>query len=222
MKINLKTVALSLAFVATVATAGAQGMTDQYGNSIKFSKYSDLQGSPYFNPSWMQADVKFRNGSTVTSMVLYDQIKDYLFAKGKTEEFGQFDMPVAEFSVPAEDGTLAHFSTFPGNGKFPDEAFFQVLSDGKTKLLKRNLKSISEHKAELGSAVSTREVVDNVDYFLLVDGKVVKIKKDRKSVLQALSNSNKLMELDNYISNNSLNLKKDPDLIKLIAYYNTL
>lgn len=221
MKINLKTVALSLAFVATISMANAQSLRDQ--NSItSVSKYGDLQGSPYFNPNWMQGDVKFKNGSTATQMIIYDQIKDYLFAKGKVDELGQFDTPVAEFTIPAEDGTLTHFSSFSANGKFPDNAFFQVLSNGKVKLLKRNLKSISESKGELGTAITKREVVDNIDYFLLIDGKTVKIKKDKKSVLQALSSSNKLMELDNYIANNNLNLKKDPDLIKLIAYYNTL
>ena len=72
----------------------------------------------------------------------------------------------------------------------------------------------------MGSAVTTREVVDNVDYYLLIDGKAVRIKKDKKSVEAALGS--KQAELDSYIKANNLNLKNDADLAKLITQYNTL
>jgi hypothetical protein len=220
MKINLKTVALSVALVVAAFTTDAQNI--QNGNIINFTKYSGMDGSPYFNPYWVQGNVKFRNGSTKNAIILYDELKDYVFYQGENEELVQFEMPVYEFTIAAEDGTIAHFSKFAGNGKFPDEAFFQVLSDGKVKLLKRNSKSVSEHKEELGSAVTKRDVVDNIDYFLLIEGKVVKIKKDKKSILQTLNDGNKQQDLDNYITTNKLNLKKDSDLIKLMDYYNTL
>ncbi|MDB4927273.1 hypothetical protein [Mucilaginibacter sp.] len=233
MKSNLKTVAALLIFsaIATVTKAqltssynqgsGSGTIVDDAGNVRRATEYSGLVGSPYFIVDWSKADVTFADGSVQKDKVVkYDELKDKLFTQIKDDKMGEFDTPVADFTITAADGTVAKFGKIPGNGKFGDDAFFEILSDGKVKLIRKNAKSISEYKKDLGTAVTTREVVDNIDYYLVVSGKLVRIKKDKKSVEAALGA--KQTELDAYIKSNNLNLKNDADLAKLITQYNTL
>jgi hypothetical protein len=236
MKFNLKTIIAVVAFSVSATIAKSQTisatngglnsgigvMTSEGGNPIGFSEYTGLVGNPFFNPDWVKGDVTFADGNVVKDkLVKYDEFKDKLFTQvAGTAKSGEFDQPVTSFTIITADGTLASFSIFPGNGKTSDNAFFQVLSDGKVKLLRKNAKTISEYKANMSSAVTTREVVDNIDYYLLIGGKAVRIKKDKKSVEAALGN--KQAELESYIKANNLNLKNDADLAKLITQYNTL
>jgi hypothetical protein len=228
MKFNLKAVVLLFSFIAAATITKAQivGKTgssfqDDAGNVLMFSAYTNLTGNPYFNKDWVKGDVKFKDGSVRKDvLVKYDELKDNLYTQAKGDKTGEFDTPVAEFTIATDEGGLTRFAAFPGNGKYSDNAFLQVLSDGNVKLIRKNAKAISEHKEGIGTAVVTREVVDNIDYYLLISGKLVKIKKDKKSVLAALGN--KQPELEAYIKANNLNLKNDADLAKLITQYNTL
>jgi hypothetical protein len=234
MRSILKTTAVLFALAAiSTATKAQQGqigatnstshavLTDDSGNVVGFKEYSNLEGSPYFNADWAKGDVKFANSPEQRGRsIKYDEIKDALLTQMAENKIGEFDEPVIAFTITNSDGSIANFSQFPGNGKLSDQAYFQVLSDGKVKLLKKNAKAISEYKKDIGSAVTTREAVDNIDYYLLINGKAVRFKKDKKSVESALGN--KQAELDTYIKANSLNLKNDDDLIRLIVQYNSL
>ncbi|HTH81441.1 MAG TPA: hypothetical protein VL490_00815 [Mucilaginibacter sp.] len=230
MKSNLKLSTLLFALLFTCGFAKAQGgfdgrgssqyATDANGGALMTAESVD-SGNPFFSTDWVKADVKFKNGNEQKDKVVkYSDLKDILYTQAPGNQYGLFDTPVSEFTIYNTDGTTAHFSVFPGNGKTADDAFFQVLADGKVKLLKKNAKAISESKAGIGTAVVTKMVVDNIDYYLLIDGKAVRIKKDKKAIETALGS--KQTELDAYIQTNKLSLKKDEDVAKLITYYNTL
>lgn len=226
MKINFKTALLSAVFVSasliTVAQVGKTSSiaTTDDGAAVMRSEYTALVGNPYFNEDWVDGDVKLKDGSVQSGTPMkYDELQDNVYTK-IGDDPAKFKKPVVEFTITDRSGKPAHFSVFPGNDKFSDIAYFQVLADGKVKLLRKNAKAVSESKDGIGTAVVTRLVVDNIDYYLLIDGKAVKIKKDKKSVEAALAN--KQSELDNYIKANNLNLKKDDDLAKLITQYNAL
>ncbi|HTH81440.1 MAG TPA: hypothetical protein VL490_00810 [Mucilaginibacter sp.] len=193
-------------------------VTDSYMN---FAEYTGLVGSPFYNKDWVKADVTLRNGIILKdTLVRYSDLKDQLYTCAPGNQYITFHKAVIEFTIINQDATLSHFSIFPGNGKFADGAFFEVLSDGDIKLLKKNVKTISENRAGIGTAVFTRTVVDNIDYYLLINGKAIRIKKDKRSVEALLKN--KKPELNAYLQANNLDLKKDDDLAKLINYYNTL
>jgi hypothetical protein len=230
MKTNLKHGALLFALLFTCGLTKAQGgfdgrstsqyATDASGGALMTAESVD-SGNPFFSTDWVKGDVTFSNGNVQKDKIVkYSELKDILYTQAQGNQYGLFDTPVTQFTIYNTDGTTAHFSIFPGNGKVADNAFFQVLADGKVKLLKKNAKAISESKAGIGTAVVTKTVVDNIDYYLLIDGKAVRVKKDKKAIEAALGN--KQTELDAYAQTNKLNLKKDDDLAKLITYYDTL
>src|SRR5882724_11836987 len=156
MKFNLKTAIMLVAFSVSATITKSQtinsvnsgygGMSSDGGAPIAFKEYSDLVGTPFFNSDWVKGDVTFADGSAVQNkLVKYDEIKDLLYTQTQIDKTGLFDQPVVAFTIITKDGTLARFSKFSGNDKFTNSTFFQVLSDGKVKLLKKNAKSISEY-----------------------------------------------------------------------------
>jgi hypothetical protein len=229
-KFYLNTITLWVAFLFSFNISIAQTIKDKTTSvpiadatdgNINFSEYTDLVGSPFYNPEWVRANVTLRNGIVLKdTLVRYSDLKDHLYTCASGNQYISFSKAVIEFLIFNPNGTLSHFSIFPGNGKFTDGAFFEILSDGDVKLLKKNVKTISENRAGIGTAVFTRTVVDNIDYYLLIEGKAIRIKRDKKSIETILKN--KKAELNAYLQTNTLDLKKDDDMIKLIKYYNTL
>ena len=225
----LKTIVLLVVLSVCFKTAVAQTMSDKSsplvataaGNPLKVTYYSDYVGSPFFNVDWVKANIMFRTGTVIQdTLVKYCDLKDQLYTQGKGDMYGLFNNTVIAFTIFNPNGTLSHFSVFPGNGKFADGAFFEILCDGDVKLLKKNVKTISENKADISTAVFSRIIVDNIDYYILINNKVVRIKKDLKSVVPIFKDKQK--ELYSYVQTNKLNLKNEADLIKLVNYYNTL
>lgn len=191
------------------------------GSPLMVTSYSDYIGSPFFNQKWAKANVILRTGTVIKdTLVKYSDLKDELFTRIGSDRYGFFNNTVIAFTITNPNGTQSHFNIFPDNGKFADGAFFEVLSNGETKLLKKNAKTITETKEGIGTAVVTPTIVDNIDYYLLINGKAIRIKKDRKNTIAILKDKQK--ELHAYIQTARLNLKNDNDLIRLINYYNTL
>ena len=94
-----------------------------------------------------------------------------------------------------------------------------MLADGNAVLLKRTTKKIFDRK-NYSSATINREVQEAEDYYVATGDKVVKVKKTKSSLLAAMPEKADYLEL--YIKSNSLNLRNDSDMAKLVAYYNTL
>lgn len=66
-----------------------------------------------------------------------------------------------------------------------------------------------------------KSILEQQNYYLADrNGKLTKLKKDRRSLLQALGV--KQTELEQYTRTNRLDLRKEQDMTKLVMYYNSL
>jgi hypothetical protein len=93
------------------------------------------------------------------------------------------------------------------------------LPDGKVQLLKRFTKLLFESQP-IGSASKLQQFIDKTKYYLIINGKALQVKNDKKALLAALGD--KQAQLEDYIKSNKINLKNDAQLGKLIDYYNSL
>lgn len=200
-------------------TVKGQIVEDRFGNAVKAKVYTEVEGFPYLlNDAWNSASVTLSDGTVFKSVpVKYDLIEEKLYYKGKSEETMEFVSPVKSFVFDATN--KLYRNGYTAITEYPANSFFEVLADGKTQLLKKTFKKIAENKI-YGSATITKSFIENVKYYLFINGAAVPIKGDKKAVLVALAN--KQTELEAYIKQNNLNLKKDDDFAKLITYYNTL
>lgn len=212
--------------VAAITSAAAQfAVVDNMGQPILSKPYTDVQGSAYLYDNWMKGSVT--NGKNVTYegvYLKYDQVADELTFKSESGEAKIFTQPITEFTinVGTDDAVLAtrvfRKGFVPVDGASPN-TFYEVLADGQTQLLKRTSKSIFE-ELPYGSSTKVKKFQAELHYYLSKDAKLTKIRNDKKALLKALSN--KETELETYIKNNKLDLKKDADLAKVVDYYNSI
>jgi hypothetical protein len=184
-------------------------LQDINGRPIMEKQYTHVEGSPYLFSDWTEGVVKLKSGTTYKEIPLkYDQAAEELLFSHKGQAL-TFVEPVVEFRF--KDGPLFR----SGYGK----SFHEVLSDGGTKLIRRRVKQIMENK-EYNSASVTKKFVEVENLYIVKGSELIKVRKDKKSVLSALGD--KTAQLESYIKSQNLNLKTEAGIISLLEYYNTL
>lgn len=213
---------LCLYFVSL--SLNAQILQDENGRPLLAIHYTDVKGSPFFAENWNKGKVRLADGETFDNMDLkYDQVSDQLIFKNSIGAAMTFVKPVNEFTLfSSASSELQHIRFRNGyiaaNGNTA-KTFYQVLIDGETPLLKRSFKKVSENKP-YGSATVIKTFEETHFYYLVQQGTPVKIKNDKKAVLEALDNYK--VELEEFVKINNLNFKSETDLVLLIKYYNSL
>lgn len=200
---------------AAVSTAKAQFYQDVKGTAIKENSSGDIEGSPYLTDTWADGWVVVDKGTYNNLKLKYDLKDDVLIFAGKDNTPMSFAETVKEFNI---DGR-SFASGFPPAGPLLKNAFYEVLADGNVKLLKHYAKRVQETKT-YGAAAVNREYSLTETYFILKDGKMIPVKPDKRSLLEALND--KTAQLDAYLKTNKVNFKNDAALGKLVDYYNTL
>lgn len=190
----------------------------------KRDNYVNVDGSPYLSAEWQPGSFKLPNSKVYNDVsVKYDEVEDKIFIKSGDDGAVDLKERPVEFNLafPEDEKVIQRYFRlgFTGIPETTNASYFEVLEDGKVKLLKRSSKIIQENK-EYNSNILVKSFFHVIKYFLYIDGKGVLIKKDKKSILSALGN--KQTELEAYIKDNKLNLRNDADTAKLIGYYNTL
>jgi hypothetical protein len=197
---------------------------DAKGALIPEGNYTNIEGTPYLHSEWLKGMLTLANEKSYNHMRMkYDEVKDKVYVEGANHEMIALVDKVKDFNLEFPvDGTVVnrHFKNgylnIPGTAA---DAYFEVLAEGKTSLLKRSSKIIQENK-EFNSATITKFFTESIRYYLYTGGRGIQVKKDKKALLAALGN--KQTELEAYIKDQKLNLKTDADVVKLIVYYNTL
>jgi hypothetical protein len=98
-------------------------------------------------------------------------------------------------------------------------SFYQILFNGKTSILKSVYKSIQERNNDM-SGERYKEFATYENMYLLKEGTMVRIKKDKSNLIALLQDKNQ--SIKKYIDDQKLNLKNEAHLIALVKYYNTL
>lgn len=217
MKVKLFLTLISLIFVQ-VSFAQYQSYVD--GAPATLIKKVDVEGSEFLYEKWLPATVKNTKGDEFKNvMVKYNLLEDVPYFLGKADQAMSFATPLTEFTVQKENGELQKFMAgLPALDKYNEFTFYEVLVDGKTKLLKKTAKKITESRA-YNSATTVKNIVDNTNYFVFEDGNLSMIKKDKKFLMAALSRKE---DIQKYLSNKEVSIKKEEDLIKALEKYNSL
>ncbi|WP_461491376.1 hypothetical protein, partial [Pontibacter sp. HJ8] len=189
---------------------------DNMGRPIVAKQYVDVKGTPYLMDEWVTGSVKFNNGKLFEGVQLkYNQVEDELMFLDKAKNELLFVEPVLEFKIGERVFRRGYTSV---DGASP-MAFYEVLTDGKTQLLKRTTKKIHE-ELTYNSATKPKSFVESNTYYISKsENQLTKVKKDKKSVLNALNDKN--AELESYFKTNRPDLKKDVEMAKLVEYYNS-
>ena len=185
------------------------------------TSYSDIRGSIYLFDDWKQGKTIFSDGSEPqTKDIKYDVIENVLIVRGEDDVENTFTSPIKQFSILV-DGKWLEFKNGFKSKDLKEDIFVQVLySSNKTSFYKKETKTVIESKGYNTASVE-KKIESSVHYYLQLNpsnNELIVAKRDTKSLLTILDKS----QLEHFIKENKLNLKKDDDLIKLLTYYDSL
>ena len=163
-------------------------LPDNYGVPIARGSYTNLKGNAYFKDDWTPGSVELANGELYNGLMLrYNQVDGLLsFQRGGAEL--RFPKPIRKF-VLGDTLTGNKFENgFPKISGNTSETFYEVLVDGKLKLLKAESKKVAEFKGY--DQVTERKIVTNTEYFVFNQGQLQAVKPNKASVEKLLRDTN--------------------------------
>jgi hypothetical protein len=215
VQFNMKKSLLCLGLILGTIVAQAQGMfiQDINGRPIFENGYTEIEGSPYLKDAWARGTVKAKhNGKTYElAKMRYDAYKDELEYE-ENEKAYRFSGEITEFATT--DGVFRN--GFPVFESLTARSFYQVVYDGKVKLLKRTVARVQTEKL-YSSATQTKRFVKEEFLYLLKNGVFTRLKKDKKALLEALGE--KQDELEAFIKDQKLKLSKEEDILRVLEKY---
>jgi len=201
-----------------------KGQTSSDPNrSDKETKFSNVVGNPYLFRDWSDGVIRFSNGRVMKQFKLkFDCAYNRLILQFENTSFAA-ESKVREFVMYRKNSKLIDSFVFrkgfPSIGAATEETFYQVLVDGKVKLLRLFVKNISEVKQIIESSVH-RSFEDEEKYFILRDNKMLTVTKDKGSLTDLLPD--KSAELKIFIDEHQLKMRSIEDFVRVVTKFNEL
>ncbi|WP_435354546.1 hypothetical protein [Emticicia sp. SJ17W-69] len=202
------------------------------------TRTTEVVGSYYLDTDWSVATVKFypKTISTPKGTVKLDSLTDVqirVILQGNDIEFNTPEgikvisgTLVKSFSLQKRNQLtpVNYISTleFIDNFDKVKPSFFEVLVDGKTKLLE--YLKISTQKPDYVEAFNVGskdlKIIKEKQLFVNKGKEVVRFNTNKKDLFDLMAD--KKPEIEKYIKDNNLSLKDRADLLKIFTYYNSL
>jgi len=197
---------------------------DQNGKSF-VNPYVDIAGNPFFLEELRLGEIRLKDQSVYRDVpVRLDLVSQevHFIQNGRTEMFlpaGLVSMLVLRDSTGVAPVTYIFQSGFPPIDNQSALNFYQVLSDGKIRLLKSLRKVIHQEKNEY-TGETQREFREYEEYYFFTDNRMEKIKRDKSFILDMMKD--KSQQIEDYLQKNKISFRSMEDLRKLVDYYNSL
>ncbi|GAB4041086.1 hypothetical protein GCM10028809_67330 [Spirosoma gilvum] len=223
-------------YTSSDAVTGAGQAPGAIVNTVDL-RYEGLRGTPYFLPEWNKGQIETTGGQTYTDVLLkFDAFRQQLLLlrtlanggawPGRDSTIVDADQ-VKSFQFVADNGQLYRFRKLPepvkaDNGTL-NEAYFQVLYEGKTSLLKRVEKRFkpADYKMPYSPGIRYDEFREYESYFLLrPDQTLTKVKLSKQELLNALSDKREALKA--FSTDKKHALKTESDAIALLKQYDSL
>jgi|GEM_PF-815256 len=181
-----------------------------------YENITSAEGEALFPDGWFKGVVTLKSNEIFDGVLIrYDKINDKLLY----QENGQIytaGPEVVAFHIPSDVALHDFKKGYPKIGKLTDQAFYEVLHDGTTKLLKKHTSLIKEEKEEDGSA--KQRIEDTQQYFVLKDKKMTLLKEPfEQSLLGLLADKRAIMKM--VITEQFLEFNEDIDIVTLLEEY---
>lgn len=187
-------------------------LQDSNGKLLISNNYTDVDGNPYFPKEWVEGTVSLKAGKVIAYNALrLNTITGNLEFKFTDKAYDVVN-PMYEFTLE----TLKFRKGFEPFEKQNTETFYQVLYDGKQKLLCYRLGSIYLD-SPYNSATKTKKFQLSESYYLQkADGKLHELKKNLKFFLLLLDDKSK--QLEEYCKKENIKLRSWNDAVRILEY----
>lgn len=219
---NISTLAkyvLILSFVFAVSTMSrAQEVysATNISQDVDPSRYDIIQGSPYLYKVWQKAKIISSNGEVYYESELnYNGLTQQIEIKENEKSKPLPAYTFIKISVENENGTDAFLKRI--HHDFGDNVVCVSYDGQQVKLIKIFTVRLEESGGQTPIHPKAFErFVPRMEYYLMTDGRLVSVALKKKKVIKALGHN---AEIEQYIKEHNLTLKKESDLIQLLEYY---
>ncbi|WP_428665100.1 hypothetical protein [Runella sp.] len=203
--------------------------TGTYMTSSFDSRYEGIKGSPFFISEWIKGQLAFVDGRIFKEVpIKYNAYsKELLMKRPGGDSIIVFPYQISSFVIndPVTKANF-EFKRYPA-AQTPKydlrEVYFLTLYEGKTSLVKLVSKALkkADFKDPYSNNVRFDTYEDANEYYLIkADGSMVKVKKNKKSVLGALSDKEEALKA--LFEHEKLEMKTERELVIAVAKYNAI
>jgi hypothetical protein len=201
-----------------------QFMNDANGRPMYMHAEYAVEGSPFFSNDYCTANLKLRKGKTYNGIKvklnLQENLVIYDAGDGK-EMIATSPIEKIEF-FNCNDATKSKVlvTGYPAIDKQDVSGFYILMDSGSVQLLKHISVNYRDTKY-YGDPNMTRVFEQKETYYAYsADKGMMRLSKDNNLVLTVFNN--RKQELAKFIAANDLKCKREEDLVKVFAYYNSL
>ena len=194
-----------------------QNVYVESGSATLFMQTGSNWGSETFNPRYLNSDWEMGNLQTNDNKLITDVAFMYNVTLDRMEI--RADVNPAVMGRINFGGKVFIYTEFVQND-LVKSGYFELLSEGRTVLLKRYSVQTTDAK---GGALVGHDAYQNViqDYYIKKGDKpAVLIKKKKSEIIEVLADQQQKIEA--YITENHLRMMNTKDIIQLLNYYSTL
>jgi hypothetical protein len=189
------------------------------GQGFKTSdNMGEVEGNPFLFSDWKRGDVILENGEKYKIEKINLDASRNQFVYSVNDSLFEFSDNIREIKIYGEDSGSDMIFRSDIN---PIAAnFVQVLTKGKVTIFCEFNKKPEGENYSNGIVNNSRKYVLHSDYYSLTDNKATPV-KFTFSTLDDLT-LDKKDQVIAYIKTNNLKVKKEPDFLKAITFYNSL
>lgn len=188
------------------------------GNVVMLGQDVQFENSPYLSDVFQEAVLMYKDEKLSKLMVRFNTFSNALEYQQDGNNFTLTEPAIVGFRLP--DGSIFRRGFQNIDKKQTNLTFYQVLSEGNLSLVKFP-HSRMQNKTQYNQATKMYAYVSDESFYLAkTDGTLVKVKKDKKSIFEAIPD--KKEQLEEYLNKEKLKLNNWENIIKLLNYYNSI
>jgi len=227
--------AFSLLFISQLFAQTTYFNGNKYVPVVSNSKYlteipkqkSAPEGSVYINDEWVNSTVVFNDATYIPNLQTRFNLSSQFLEILNTDNtigvvyYAQIDYIITN-EKHGKSSVFANCAKFSEYTELKNGEFVEVLVDGKATFIDEIKLEVIQ--ANYNTAIAAGKNHDTYSkkhaYYIINNGKILKIKKSKKSILNALQDKEEQISL--YIKTNNLKMSNIENIINVVNYYNGL
>jgi len=206
----------------------AQVAIDIKGQTQSFNDvtHSEVEGHPYLIKDWVSGKVILENKKSIAANLKFDVYGNRVLFQDKNGRALELQSKFTSFTLNNTGSEISNISPLVFVNGYPptgvnqtDSSLYQLIADGKIKLLKYYKKEITEHVEDTSSVVRASYKLFRT-YYIFKNNQLKQIQLNKKSFVKSLGDHSE--QLETYFKTNTVDFGSDIDLQKLFTWYNSL
>lgn len=198
-----------------------QFMNDGNGQPFKPTRSFEEEGSPYFAKEYLESIIQLSNGKSYHRIpVKINYLTGELLFKTEDGQEMSVTKPFQRIEINREGMKHIFRSGFPAIDKQNEFTLYEMLDSGAAVLLKYTSVKFQDKQPYNGVNIIRTYTKKEVYYSYIPSNGLVAIPTESRELVRLFGKDAVVM--NDYLQMNQLKTKKEADLIKLFAHYNTL